>query len=394
MKKATPSQEFYCPICSGQEFIDFFQSKEVPSQDGVVWPSKEAAINAPRGEVNLVYCQKCAHIFNKTFDQRKITFLDYDFSLHYSSTYQQFNQVLIKALIDRHQLHQKTILEVASGKGHFLVALCEAGDNRGVGIDPSYEKVDDLVFDATQVQFIKNYYTDAYSNLKVDFIVCRHLIDELEQPVEFLTLMKQNLKQNPQSAIYLEVPNAQKTFSKSLIWNIGYAKRSWFSSYSITYLLQQAGYKNIRVEEFLDGDYLGVEAFPDFSGDAVQAIAQEKPFQQLKSFSNNYQEGVSGWQQKLDSWDAQKYKIALWGAGMRGINFLSHFSNLKNLALVIDINPLRQGKYLPKSGFQVRAPEALKEQKVDVILISNATYQNEIMAQAKALGFTGHFEVF
>ena len=79
---------------------------------------------------------------------------------------------------------------------------------------------------------------------------------------------------------------------------------------------------------------------------------------------------------------------------MRGINFLSHFSNLDNLKLVLDINPLRQGKYLPKSGFQVHAPEALKEQKVEVILISNATYQNEIMAQAKALGFEGDFEIF
>jgi 2-polyprenyl-3-methyl-5-hydroxy-6-metoxy-1,4-benzoquinol methylase len=394
MKQEAQLSEMYCPICGGQKFIDFFQAKEIPSQDGVVWPNRAAAIHAPSGEVNLVYCQNCTYIFNKTYDHRKITFLDYDFSLHYSGIYQQFNQVLINGLVGRHQLNNKKILEVACGKGHFLVALCKAGDNSGIGIDPSYEKVDDLVYDLAQVEFINDYYSDAYADLKVDFIACRHLIDELERPVDFLKLMKQNLKQNPQSAIYLEVPNAIKTFSTSLIWNIGYAKRSWFTPYSVTYLLQLAGYKNIRIEEFLDGDYLGIEAFPDFSGEPAQAIVLEKPFQQLEIFSTAYQEGIKEWQQKLDTWAANQYNIALWGAGMRGINFLSHFSALKNLALVIDINPLRQGKYLPKSGFQVSAPEALKEQKVEVILISNATYQKEIMAQAKALGFDGHFEIF
>jgi len=302
--------------------------------------------------------------------------------------------MLINGLINRHQLNNKTILEVACGKGHFLVALCEAGDNRGIGIDPSFEKVDDLEYDSMQITYINDYYSAAYSDVKVDFIVCRHLIDELERPVDFLKLMKQNLKQNPRSAIYLEIPNALKTFSSSLIWNIGYAKRSWFSPYSITYLLQLAGYKNIRIEEFLDGDYLGIEAFPAFSAEPTGEIKIEKIFQQFETFSHAYRSGTIEWQQKLDAWNEKKFKLALWGAGMRGINFLSHFPNLSNLALVIDINPLRQGKFLPKSGFQVSAPEALKEQKVDIILISNATYQNEIMAQAKALGFTGHFDIF
>jgi len=371
-----PQNELTCPNCGAHEFAALFQAKDIPSQDGVVWPTREAAINAPTGDISLVYCHHCAYIFNKTYDHSKITFLDYDFSLHYSGTYQQFNKELISGLMTRHQLRNKTILEVACGKGHFLVQLCASGANRGIGIDPSYEKVADLVYDPQQIEFIT------------------HLMDELERPLDFLALMKQNLKQNPQSAIYLEIPNTAKTFSASLIWNIGYGKRSWFTHYSITYLLQLAGYKEIRIEEFLDGDYLGVEAFPDFSAGSSPEITLEKPFQQFENFANAYQEGLTEWQEKLDAWTAKKYNIALWGAGMRGINFLSHFSTLQNLALVIDINPLRQGKFLPKSGFQVSTPEALKNQPVEVILISNATYQNEIMDQAKALGFTGHFEIF
>ena len=383
-----------CPICGAQEFIDFFQAKDIPAQDGVVWPTQDSAINAQIGEINLVCCHQCSYIFNKAHDSQKITFLDYDFSLHYSSTYQQFNKAVIENLIKRHHLQHKTILDVGCGKGHFLVELCQSGHNKGIGIDPSYEHPPGLIYDPEQVTFIKDYFTERYSNLSVDFIACRHVIDELERPVDFLTLLKSSLRENPHSAIYLEIPNALKTFSESLIWNIGYAKRSWFTPYSIIYLLQLAGYKAVNVEEVLGGDYLAIDAYPDFSSGDFKEIELDKPFQYFQNFAISYQNGLQKWKQVLDNWAEKKYSIALWGAGMRGVNFLSHFSAIENLALVIDINPLRQGKFLPKSGYLVSPPVALKDQAVDVILISNATYKNEIISQARDLGFSGHFEVF
>ncbi|MBK9492574.1 MAG: hypothetical protein IPO07_30170 [Haliscomenobacter sp.] len=170
-------------------------------------------------------------------------------------------------------------------------------------------------------------------------------------------------------------------------------QRSWFSPYSITYLLQLAGYKNIRIEEFLDGDYLGVEAFPDFSGGATQEMTLEKPFQQFETFASAYREGVVEWQQKLDSWRTKKYNIALWGAGMRGINFLSHFSNLSNLALVIDINPLRQGKVLPKSGFPSPCTGGLKGAKSGDYSHFQCYLPKGNYGSGQSAWFTGHFEI-
>nr|WP_290940971.1 hypothetical protein [Haliscomenobacter sp.] len=39
--------------------------------------------------------------------------------------------------------------------------------------------MEDLVYDATQIEFIADYYAATYADLKVDFTVCRHLLDEL-----------------------------------------------------------------------------------------------------------------------------------------------------------------------------------------------------------------------
>jgi hypothetical protein len=253
--------------------------------------------------------------------------------------------------------------------------------------------VPDLSYDPQQVRFIQDYYSPAYTEPKVDFIVCRHVMDELEFPLEFLQWFKQTLSANP-GGIYLEVPNSLKTFTQALIWNIGYAKRSWFTAYSMTYLLQRAGFKEIQVHKVLDEDYLGVEARANFTGEPAAALPFDPAIEILQNFSAVYSQELQHWKQIQADWQEKQYRVALWGAGMRGINFLSHFAEMSTLALVIDINPLRQGKFLPKSGFQVSAPEALRTHPIDILIISNATYAEEIKQQARELGYRGEFVVF
>lgn len=383
-----------CPICGSRSTLDFFKAEKIPAQDGVVWPTRSQALEAPQGSIQLEFCTDCHYIYNRAHDPEKITFLDYDFSLHYSATYQQFNDELIASLIEEHQLRDKSILSVACGLGHFLVQLCRTGNNRGLGIDPSYQATPELQFDPEQISFKADYYSDQYSHLQVDFITCRHLLDELDDPIGFLKLFKQNLRPGSPTGIYLEVPNSFKTFTDQLIWNLGYAKRTWYTPYSIAQQLEAAGFKVTRIRELLNGDYLGVEAVPAELERQGPAIPREDPRQIFRDFSTAYNQGREEWQRKLTDWDQRQFKIALWGAGMRGINFLSAFPLHDLITLVLDINPHRQGKFLPISGFQVQAPETLQHEPIDVLIISNATYQNEIMEQAKALGFQGEFAVF
>jgi hypothetical protein len=394
MENTNQPQRSTCPICQSEHITDFFEAQNIPAQDGVVWPTREQALEAPTGEIKLVACYNCHYIYNRAYEATKITFLDYDFSLHYSATYQKFNRTIIDSLISNHDLRQKSILGVACGRGHFLVQLCQTAENTGLGIDPSYEPSADLTFDPNQISFEKDYYSDKHRELKFDFITCRHLIDELDHPVEFLKLFQQNLKPNSKTGVYIEVPNAFKTFTNKLIWNIGYAKRSWFTPYSINYLLALAGFKVSKIGKYLDGDYLGIEAIPTERGSHLPDLKEEDTLQVLQDFAKAYQQGRKEWEAVFDHWAKQKYKVALWGAGMRGINFLSSFPKHDTITTVVDINPHRQGKYLPTSAFQVQAPEVLKDQSLDVIIISNATYKSEIIKHARALGFEGTFEVF
>ena len=57
----------------------------------------------------------------------------------FSPTFNAFAKKLAQTWIDRYQIRNKTILEIGCGKGEFLVLMCDLGDNRGIGIDPSYQ---------------------------------------------------------------------------------------------------------------------------------------------------------------------------------------------------------------------------------------------------------------
>jgi ABC-type hemin transport system substrate-binding protein len=58
------------------------------------------------------------------------------------------------------------------------------------------------------------------------------------------------------------------------------------------------------------------------------------------------------------------------------------------VAQVVDINPFKQGKYLPGAGHKVLAPEALLDAPPDTVIVMNPVYLPEIGAQLSDMGLT------
>jgi hypothetical protein len=56
------------------------------------------------------------------------------------------------------------------------------------------------------------------------------------------------------------------------------------------------------------------------------------------------------------------------------------------VAQVIDINPHKQGKYLPGTGHRVSAPQGLIAAPPDTVIVMNPVYLPEIGAQLRAMG--------
>ena len=131
-------KNYSCPSCNSSHLLLFYEALNVPINSCILFSNYEEAINYPSGNVILGFCDNCGFISNVAFDSQKI-----DYSTlapeeqRSSATFNLFANRLAKRLIDNYNICGKNVLEIGCGRGDFLALLCELGNNKGVGIDPS-----------------------------------------------------------------------------------------------------------------------------------------------------------------------------------------------------------------------------------------------------------------
>ena len=383
-----------CTLCSGTEFLSFFEAQGIPAQDGVLWPTHEEAVKAPRGDISLDLCLSCGYIGNRLFQPDLLRFVGYNVSLEHSPLYQSFIKGLAARLIERYGLRDKLILEVGCGNGYFLRAICAAGKNRGIGFDPSYVGGSGSAADAADVRFIRDYYSERHAEHQGDLVCCRQVIDHLGSPKTFLQMIRRVIGDRRDTVAYFEVPNPERRFQQLVPWNVGYEHGSWFYPDAFRALFELSGFEVRDVSPCNSGEYLGIDAVPARTSNlTVRKAAVLRLAEDLKTRSHRCRETVSGWEERLRKMTRENTRAIPWGAGERGIGFLSSLNIRELMPFIVDINPGRIGKYLPGTGQKVVSPEFLTEYKPDVIIVTIPTYQAEIQEQVRKLGVSCDFLV-
>ncbi len=380
-----------CPVCRSGRTRLFFQQLDVPCQDGMIWPTRQAAIDATRGDIELTYCADCAHIFNRRFDPSKLV-LDagYNISLHHSPTYRKFIDDLTSGLVDRHDLHGKTVLEIGCGKADFLRGITIPYGNRGIGFDPTF--VDDNLTDDERrsIAVHRRFYTAADQGHVADFVTFRSMLQYVTKPREFLDSFRGSVAK-PHGIIYAEVPNSAHTFEQLCIWNIVYEHGCFYSKWSLARLFEEMGYP---VQDcfacFVEDQNLGVEAGVAASPTRrfhIDPAGVEAFGRAIERFIVEHERKTAEWRAVLGGLKAAGKRVAMWGAGARAISFCCLFDiSDTRVPYVVDINPYRQGKFLPRTLQQVVAPEHLLADQPDVVIITNSGYASEIRAQIATMG--------
>ena len=152
---------YHCPNCNVGTMRLFYRKDKAPSHSVVLLSTYEEAINYPSGDIHLGFCPHCGFIANVLYDPSLQDYArDYEATQSYSPTYNKFAQQLAENLIERHNLHNKEIIEIGCGQGEFLTMLCEIGSNLGIGFDPAYRDDPDSRPNADKMQFIADYYSE------------------------------------------------------------------------------------------------------------------------------------------------------------------------------------------------------------------------------------------
>ena len=362
----------------------------MPIYCNVLWPDQQAARNCAKGDIRLAFCPDCGFIGNVVFDPARLEYTQtYENALDFSPRFQDYAKSLVTRLVEKYSLYKKDIIEIGCGKGEFLVSLCELGNNRGVGFDPTYVALPDHDRVSGQVQFVQDLYSDHYSDYPSDFICCRHTLEHVQDPVALLKTVRQAIGSRTQTAVFFEVPNALDTFRDLAIWDIIYEHCCYFAPVTLAYAFAASGFRVTNLTEEYQGQFLCAEvvpAEPEVSLTEQQRADLSQLAADIASFVQRFQNKAETWTRKLQQVADQGQRAVVWGGGSKGVTFLNLLKVQDQIEYVVDLNPRKQGKYVAGTGQKIVPPEFLQEYRPDLVIVMNAIYENEIQQMLKDLG--------
>lgn len=385
-----------CPVCTSNDVDVFFETRGVPIHCNVLWSSRDEALRATRGDLQLGFCGECGHVFNVAFDPTLMAYgQHYENPLHFSPRFQDYAESLVTRLVERYDLHGKRIIEIGCGNGDFLASLCEAGGNHGIGFDPSFAPDRHGDAGANDVTIIRDLYSERYADHRADFLCCRHVLEHIQSPRGFLNSVRQAIGDRVHTAVYFEVPNALYTLRGLGIWDLIYEHCSYFSPGSLARLFTSCDFAIRSLTEAYEGQFLSIEASPGqdatystTSSGCLDQVSMEEMSRHVAEFAAKYRSEVRRWHRNLERMRCAEQQAVIWGAGSKGVTFLNVLGDQDRIAYAVDINPHKQGMYVAGTGQQIVSPEFLQDYQPDVVIVMNPVYQEEIRGTVKGLGIS------
>jgi SAM-dependent methyltransferase len=376
-----------CPICGSNSPSEFLFRGQVPIHQNLLMSDQAAAIAVPRGDLSLAVCAECGFVFNSAFDPGKILYGEnYENTQACSPSFSEYLDGLVRNMVVERNVRNCHVVEVGCGDGLFLrklVTFAGAG-NRGSGFDPSYTG-SGAELDG-RLKFVTRYYDAECADVPADVVVCRHVIEHVPHPLNLLRDIKKALANSPRARVFFETPCVEWILRNQVIWDFFYEHCSYFTASSLTTAFEIAGFKVESVTHVFGGQYLWLEAvLPEVAPivskqpDDIDALA--------RSFARTEADSQHDWQQKIQSL-AQKEKVALWGAGAKGVTFANMIDPERCcIDAIVDLNPLKQGHFVPGTGHPIVAPTDLVAHGITSAILMNPNYRDENLAlleEAKA----------
>lgn len=338
---------------------EIYRAAQLPLLQNKTFESAEAARDCATGDVVLVQDSGTGLIFNEAFDPALI---------RYDSEYQNeqalsevFRRHLedVASVIGRHFAGGK-LIEIGCGKAHFLEMLQRIGFAI-TGFDPAYEGNNPDV---------RREYFSAEVGIDADGIILRHVLEHVPDPVRFLEQIRD--ANRGRGRIYIEVP--------CFDWICRH--RSWFDIY-----YEHVNYFRLADLERMFGTVH--EAGYSFGGQYIYVVADIATVatpsgRGLPSaeIPHDFLDSVTGHSRRLKrATGDRKSGSAVWGGASKGVIFALFMDRAGTpIDLVIDINPAKQGRFLPVTGLRIVSPaEAMRLlDPGNEVFVMNTNYLEEI----------------
>lgn len=370
-----------CPLCGGTRVEEIFRLPSVPVHSMILLPEAAAARAFPRGTFVLTQCSDCGFLFNAAFEAGRMAYgAAFEESQHFSPTFGRFADELVERLA-RSLGPRDHVVEIGCGRGEFLAALCRRTGCRGTGIDPGWRpgRLPDPL--PAGLTFLAEPLGPQHAALDADLLLCRHTLEHIDEVRAFVTLAAACGGERPGFRLFFETPDAGRIVEEGAFWDLYYEHCSYFTAGTKQALFARCGLATTGIEAAFGAQYLLLEARP-----AANPAAAGRAAPPARGFAERLHERIATWHRRVTDWAKRGEQLVLWGGGSKAVAFLTALDLAGEIAAVVDINPHRQGRYLPGSGHPIVAPSALRRIEPDRVVVMNPLYRDEIARSLRQHG--------
>ncbi len=379
-----------CPVCGGSDLEPVFTLGNVPVVCNQLWPDADAARVAPTGDVDLVRCPHCASVWNAAFEPERMVYAPgYENALHFSPRFRAFADELAKGLVDRFGLKDRHVIEIGCGDGQMLELMSKHGAATAIGFDPSMAGKHTTATDRPGVEIVPELFGPDHLRRPFDFLVCRHVLEHLDQPAPFLAMLRRAIGDRD-VPVYFEVPNAGWMFAATSLWDLIYEHVTYWTAPSLVAVFRRAGFEPVRVREGFGDQFLMLEAVPGKPDPGYLPGGTDKVEAAAEAFGRKAGERIAGWHAQLVQLPGP---AVVWGAGSKGTTFVNTVGPDGKITALVDLNPRKHGLFVPGAAIPVIGPRMLAEVRPDHVFISNMLYADEITSMVAELGLAPGFTV-
>lgn len=337
---------------------ELLRVEDLPVLQNKVYPHAEAARSAPRGRMVLAQSRANGLIFNSAFDPDLLSYdADYQNEQACSPVFREHLDNVL-GIVRRH-FRTPSLIEVGCGKGYFLEHLRAAGYD-ATGIDPAYEG------DSPHV--VKAAFSEALG-MTAEAIVLRHVLEHIRDPLSFLRAVAR--ANGGQGKIYIEVPCFDWICERRAWFDIFYEHVNYFRAADFRRMFGQID----EMGHLFGGQYQYIVA-------DLSTLRDLAPEASEFALPEDFLGGIERSKALARSTEGPK---AIWGASSKGVIFAHHLEREGiTLDLAIDINPVKQQRYMAGTGLRILSPsEALQALPANsLVFVMNSNYFDEIAQQS------------
>lgn len=334
-----------CPACGHTVAVLLFKSDAEPAAE-------------------IVRCVDCGHVFNATPDKSGVLYADrpsrtFSGARGWTEHVRGVRDEMLARLPGT-----PMVVEIGHGNGDFLASLAEArSTGRYVGFDPDgIAEAFDPAIELRRERFVA---TRALGELSPHIVICRYVLEYLTHPLGFVQeLAFAAAWAGIQPLLYLEVPCIDRALETGRTFDFDPAHTSYFTTASFMRMLSRCSPVEQRIGHGYQRDVL--YAFVRLG----RGQTQVEHARAAEAFRGAARESLARLRRQLDALIASGRSVAIWGGSGEAAAFITQAgADAARFPIVVDSDADLVGSTVPGTGQQIRAPEWLRDNPVDVVII-------------------------